>query len=84
MQASKNSWKIAHEATGLFYLPVRNFRKTAAPGHYNLRFRPSQGLDNMYVQYSANIHGAHWEEQHKTERNPNKFSYSNFIFKNDF
>jgi hypothetical protein len=21
--------------------PLRGFRKTAAPGHYNLRFRPS-------------------------------------------
>jgi hypothetical protein len=43
--------------------PVRNFRKTAQPGYYNLRFRPSQGLDNVYVQYTANIHGAGWSEQ---------------------
>jgi hypothetical protein len=49
--------------TALFNTPVRNFRKTAQPGYYNLRFRPSQGLDNIYVQYTANIHGANWQEQ---------------------
>ena len=49
--------------TCLFNTPVRNFRKTAQPGYYNLRFRPSQGLDNVYVQYTANIHGANWQEQ---------------------
>ena len=49
--------------TCLFNTPVRNFRKTAQPGYYNLRFRPSQGLDNIYVQYTANIHGANWQEQ---------------------
>lgn len=49
--------------TALFNTPVRNFRKTAQPGYYNLRFRPSQGLDNIYVQYTANIHGANWAEQ---------------------
>jgi hypothetical protein len=63
---------------------MRGFRKTAAPGHYNLRFRPSQGLDNMYVNYWASIHGANGHEPSKTERNPNKFAYSNNIFKNDF
>ena len=62
----------------------RGFRKTAAPGHYNLRFRPSQGLDNVYVNYWASIHGASGAEASKTERNPNKFAYSNNIFKNDF
>ncbi len=43
--------------------PIRGFRKTAAPGAYNLRFRPSQGLDNIYVHYWANIHGANGHEQ---------------------
>lgn len=42
--------------------PVRGFRKTAAPGAYNLRFRPSQGLDNIYVHYYSNIHGANGAE----------------------
>jgi hypothetical protein len=41
---------------------MRGFRKTAAPGAYNLRFRPSQGLDNVYVHYWANIHGANGVE----------------------
>jgi hypothetical protein len=63
---------------------MRGFRKTAAPGHYNLRFRPSQGLDNIYVNYWSNIHGVEGPEPSKTERNPNKFGYSNNIFRNDF
>jgi hypothetical protein len=65
-------------------MPMRNFRRTAAPGHYNLRFKPSQGLDNVYVHYWSNVHGASGNEQSKTERNPNKFQYSNNLFKNDF
>ena len=41
---------------------MRGFRRTAAPGHYNLRFKPSQGLDGVYLQYYANIHGAEGHE----------------------
>jgi len=41
---------------------MRGFRKTAAPGAYNLRFRPSQGLDNIYVHYWANIHAPNGQE----------------------
>lgn len=41
---------------------MRGFRKTANAGYYNLRFKPSQGLDNIYVQYWANIHGANGAE----------------------
>ena len=37
---------------------MRGYKKTVAPGHYNLRFRPSQGIDNVYVHYWANIHSA--------------------------
>jgi hypothetical protein len=84
MLASKGSWRIAHEATGLVFAPMRGFRKTAAPGHYNLRFKPSQGIDNIYVQYWANIHSADGHEQAKTQRNPTKFNWSNNLFKNDF
>jgi len=73
MQTSKNAWRIVHETTGLTALSTRGFRKTAAPGHYNLRFRPSQGIDGVYVHNWANIHGASGHEQSKTERNPNKF-----------
>jgi hypothetical protein len=68
----------------LFLLPMRNFRKTAAPGYYNLRFRPSQGLDNIYVHNWANIHGADGFEKRQTERNPHKFTFSNNLFKNDY
>jgi len=47
----------------LFFSPARGFRKTANPGYYNLRFKPSQGLDNIYVHNWANIHGAAGTEQ---------------------
>ena len=32
------------------------------PGYYNQRFRPSQGLDNVYVHYWSNIHSAYGQE----------------------
>lgn len=41
MHTSKVSWRIAHEATGLVNTPMRFFRRTAQPGYYNLRFKPS-------------------------------------------
>jgi len=33
------------------------FRKNYQPGHYNMRFKPSQGLDGVYVGNSAPYHG---------------------------
>lgn len=66
-------------------MPMRNFRKTAAQGHYNLRFRPSLGIDHNYVYNWANIQGPNGAEApSKTERNPNKFTWSNNIYKNDY
>ena len=51
MQTSKNSWRLAQvnifyfklfkEMTTMFYFPQRGFRKTATPGYYNQRFKPS-------------------------------------------
>jgi hypothetical protein len=48
-----------------------------------LRFRPSQGLDNIYVNFWSNIN-APGPEPTKTERNPSKYQYSNNLFRNDF
>eukprot|EP00997_Jenningsia_sp_PLL12_P005914 NODE_2458_length_921_cov_117.852064_g2021_i0.p1 GENE.NODE_2458_length_921_cov_117.852064_g2021_i0~~NODE_2458_length_921_cov_117.852064_g2021_i0.p1 ORF type:complete len:285 (+),score=52.72 NODE_2458_length_921_cov_117.852064_g2021_i0:40-894(+) len=63
---------------------TRMFRRNAAPGYYNMRFRPSQGIDNQYVHYAANIHPADGEEIHKTKRDPSKHVWSSNIFRNDF
>jgi len=54
------------------------------PGFYNTRFRPSQGIDNVYFHNTSNIHGAEGAEPARTERDPSKFSYSNNLFKNDY
>jgi hypothetical protein len=63
---------------------VRNYRKNAAPSFYNLRFKPSQGTDNMYFGYQANVHTPTGAEPTQTDRNPNNFKYSNNLFKNDY
>lgn len=65
-------------------LPVRSFRRNAAPGFYNLRFRPSQGKDNVYFHNTSPIHDANGATSHQTQRDPNQFNYSNNIFKNDY
>ena len=64
-------------------MPLRNFRKNATPGFYNMRFKPSYGRDNIYFANNAHIHGANGPEDTKTNRDPTKFNYSNNIFKND-
>lgn len=33
------------------------FRKNYQPGHYNMRFKPSQGIDGVYVATNAPYHG---------------------------
>jgi hypothetical protein len=68
----------------LYTMHVRNFRRNAYPGFYNQRFKPSQGIDNVYVHNAANIHGANGAESHKTNRDPSKFNYSSNLFKNDY
>lgn len=64
--------------------PVRNYRKNARPSFYNLRFSPSQGIDNMYVQYNSPLQTPNGAEPHKTQRDPNAFNFSNNIFRNDY
>jgi len=61
----------------------RNFRKNANPSYYNMRFKPSNGVDNMYVHHANTIHGTA-SEPTRTERDPNKFNWSSNIFRNDY
>ena len=53
---SKQSIKLVNQT--LVQQPARNFRRNAAPGYYNMRFRPSQGNDNVYYHWWANFHAA--------------------------
>lgn len=62
---------------------ARGFRKNANPSHYNLRHKPSQGLDGVYFHSWATIHGPN-EDATKSERDPTKYAYSNNIFRNDY
>lgn len=64
--------------------PARYYRKTASPGYYNLRFKPSQGNDNNYVHDIGNFYGPDGEEPTKTDRNPNNFKFSNNLFSLDY
>lgn len=41
-------------------------------------------MDNLYIHYWANIHGASGQMDHKTERNPNKFKYSSNLFRSEY
>lgn len=68
----------------MFALPMRGYRKTYNPSHYNQRFNASQGLDNNYVQYVATIHGADGYAPKQTNRDPNKFNYSSNLWNNDY
>jgi hypothetical protein len=61
----------------------RFYRKTAAPGFYNLRFTPSQGNDNNYVPFTGKFHGPSGTEQTKTNRNPKDFEFNNNLFSLD-
>lgn len=38
------------------------FRKNADPSHYNMRFKPSQGLDGNYIATAAPYHGPNGAE----------------------
>jgi hypothetical protein len=60
--------------------PRRFFRKNAAPGYYNLRFRPSQGIDNNYVPFAGRFYPQGGADKTKTDRNPNNFKFSNNLF----
>lgn len=64
--------------------PERYFRKTAAPGFYNLRFKPSQGNDGNYFHNYANSRGAEGFEATKTNRDPTAFKFNNNLFSLDY
>lgn len=51
---------------------MRGFRKNANPGYYNMRFKPSQGNDHMYMHNWAYVHGPN-DEATKTNRDPAAF-----------
>ena len=68
----------------LMYQAERYFRKTATPGFYNLRFKPSYGHDNVYYHDYASFQGPNGPEAAKTERDPTKFRYNNNIFSLDY
>jgi hypothetical protein len=61
-------------------LPQRFFRRNAAPGFYNLRFRPSQGIDNNYVPFAGKWYAPGGADKTRTDRNPNNFKFSNNLF----
>lgn len=64
--------------------PERSFRKTAAPGFYNLRFKASQGIEHDYFHFTGKNYGSEGFEAHQTERDPTKFKYSNNLFNLDY
>lgn len=64
--------------------PERFYRKTVAPGFYNLRFRPSQGNDGNYVHNQANFTGPEGYAPHQTNRDPTAFKFTNNLFSLDY
>jgi hypothetical protein len=64
-------------------LQSRAFRKNMATGHYNLRFRPSHGRDNIYVGQHSNVVGT-MAEPSQTNRDPTSHPFSNNMFRNDY
>ena len=43
-------------------MPMRTFRKNYNPGYYNMRFKPSQGIDGVYYHNTNTFHGAYGPE----------------------
>merc|ERR1712100_36186 len=64
--------------------PIRQYRKNANPNFYNMRFSPSQSIDNMYFEYKGHIQTPNGSDATKTEYDPTKFPFSNNIFRNDY
>ena len=54
------------------------------PQFFTQRFTPSQGNDGNFFEFNSTFRGADGFEPKQTNRNPNKFNYSNNIFKNDY
>ena len=63
---------------------VRGFRKNAMPSYYNLRFKPSNGVDQNYIHHHGSIAIANDPEPTRTNRDPTKFNYSANLFRNDY
>ena len=64
--------------------PLRNYRKNWNPNFYNLRFSPSQGIDNVYMQYNGHLQTPKGSDPIQSNRDPAAFAWSNNIFRNDF
>ena len=47
------------QITNSLFAPAAQFgfRKNYQPGYYNMRFKPSQGLDGNYISTNAPYHG---------------------------
>ena len=52
------------QKTQSLFTPVSQagFRKNANPSHYNMRFKPSMGLDGGYIGTAAPYHGPNGTE----------------------
>merc|ERR1719242_2436591 len=57
---------LRQNVSPLFSRPMRTFRKNYNPGYYNMRFKPSQGLDGTYFHNVNTFHGAYGPELTKT------------------
>jgi hypothetical protein len=80
----QNRAALAAYSSPFLQQSVRAFRRNAAPGFYNLRFRPSQGIDNQYVHSTAAFQPADGHTPHKTKRDPSQHLWSHNIFHSDF
>lgn len=67
----------------LLVTPMRFIRTNATPTYYNQRFSPSTGIDQNYYHYYARFHGSTGKVEHKTEKDPTKFNYTNNLFSLD-
>ena len=57
-----SSQALRQNVSPLFSMPMRTFRKNYNPGYYNMRFKPSQGLDGTYFHNVNTFHGAYGPE----------------------
>ena len=54
----QSSLRQAHKTHSLLGTTAQfGFRKNYQAGFYNMRFKPSQGLDNNYIYTAAPFHG---------------------------
>ena len=53
----QSSLRQAQKTHSLFATAQFGFRKNYQPGYYNMRFKPSNGLDANYIATKAPYHG---------------------------